>query len=55
MSNPAIEVQEFGQSLWLDYIHRAEIESGELQRRIDEEGILGITSNPAIFQKCHRR
>jgi transaldolase / glucose-6-phosphate isomerase len=52
MSNPAIEVQELGQSLWLDYIHRAEIENGDFQRRIDNEGILGVTSNPAIFQKA---
>jgi len=52
MSNPAIEVQQYGQSLWLDYIHRAELESGDFQRRIDEEGILGVTSNPAIFQKA---
>ncbi|MGJ3240014.1 MAG: bifunctional transaldolase/phosoglucose isomerase [Anaerolineae bacterium] len=52
MSNPAIEVQKLGQSLWLDYIHRAEIESGDLQRRIDHEGILGVTSNPTIFQKA---
>lgn len=52
MSNPAIEVQNYGQSLWLDYIHRAEIQNGEFQRRIDEEGILGVTSNPAIFQKA---
>lgn len=52
MSNPAIEVQKLGQSLWLDYIHRAELESGEFQRRIDEEGILGVTSNPTIFQKA---
>jgi transaldolase / glucose-6-phosphate isomerase len=51
MSNPAFEVQEFGQSLWLDFIHRKEIESGGLQHRINEEGILGVTSNPAIFQK----
>lgn len=52
MSNPAIEVQDLGQSLWLDYIHRAELESGEFQRRIDDDGILGVTSNPAIFQKA---
>jgi transaldolase/glucose-6-phosphate isomerase len=52
MSNPAIEVQTLGQSLWLDYIHRAEIENGDFQRRIDTEGILGVTSNPAIFQKA---
>jgi transaldolase/glucose-6-phosphate isomerase len=52
MNNPAIEVQQYGQSLWLDYIHRTEIKNGEMQRRIDEEGILGVTSNPAIFQKA---
>jgi len=52
MSNPAVDVQQFGQSIWLDYIHRAELANGEFQRRIDEEGILGVTSNPAIFQKA---
>ena len=51
MSNPAFEVQDYGQSLWLDYIHREELQNGELQKRIDEQGILGITSNPSIFQK----
>ncbi|MCA9915343.1 MAG: transaldolase, partial [Anaerolineae bacterium] len=49
--NPAIAVQEYGQSLWLDYIHRQELRDGTLQRRITEEGILGVTSNPSIFQK----
>lgn len=49
--NPAIAVQEYGQSLWLDYIHRQELRDGTLQRRIAEEGILGVTSNPSIFQK----
>lgn len=48
---PPVAVQEFGQSIWLDYIHRAELNSGELQRKIDEDGILGVTSNPSIFQK----
>ncbi len=50
--NPAIQVQEYGQSIWLDYIHRQEIKDGTLQRRIDEEGVLGVTSNPSIFQKA---
>lgn len=50
MSHPAIEVQAHGQSLWLDYIHRAELESGEFQRRLDEDGIRGVTSNPSIFR-----
>jgi transaldolase/glucose-6-phosphate isomerase len=51
MSNPAFEVQKFGQSLWLDFIHRDELKSGGLQYRIDEEGILGVTSNPSIFKR----
>lgn len=51
-SNPAIAVQEFGQSIWLDYIHRLELQDGTLQQRIDEQGIVGITSNPSIFQKA---
>ncbi|MAU13582.1 MAG: transaldolase [Anaerolineaceae bacterium] len=50
--NPAFAVQEIGQSLWLDFIHRHDLENGEFQRRIDEEGILGVTSNPSIFQKA---
>jgi len=51
-SNPAIEVQNYGQSLWLDYIHRRDLENGELKRRIDEQGIRGVTSNPSIFQQA---
>jgi transaldolase/glucose-6-phosphate isomerase len=45
-------VQQFGQSIWYDNIRRQLIESGELQRLIDEDGVLGITSNPTIFQKA---
>lgn len=52
MSNSAFEVQQYGQSLWLDFIHRTELQNGELQQRIDEQGILGVTSNPSIFQKA---
>src|SRR5574337_1177275 len=43
---------EYGQSVWLDYIRRGLIASGELQRLIDEDGLRGITSNPAIFEKA---
>ncbi|MBC7811421.1 MAG: bifunctional transaldolase/phosoglucose isomerase [Burkholderiales bacterium] len=50
--NPTVEVQQYGQSLWLDYIHRKSIDSGELQAYIDDYGILGVTSNPSIFQKA---
>jgi len=52
MSNPLLEIQKFGQSAWLDYIHRDDLKDGDLQRRIDEEGVLGVTSNPSIFQKA---
>ncbi len=52
MSNPLLEIQKYGQSAWLDYIHRQDLQNGDLQRRIDEEGILGVTSNPSIFQKA---
>ncbi len=52
MSNPLLEIQNFGQSAWLDYIHRQDLQNGDLQRRIDDEGVLGVTSNPSIFQKA---
>src|SRR4029077_4963557 len=42
----------FGQSVWLDYIRRDLITSGELKRLIDEDGLRGMTSNPAIFEKA---
>ncbi|MCC6804880.1 MAG: transaldolase [Anaerolineae bacterium] len=50
--NPPVDVQHFGQSIWYDNIRRSMIHSGELQRLIDEDGVLGITSNPTIFQKA---
>ncbi len=52
MSNPLLEIQRHGQSAWLDYIHRDDLNTGDLRRRIDEEGVLGVTSNPSIFQKA---
>ncbi len=50
--NPLLELQKQGQSIWLDFIRRNLITSGELQRLIDEDGLRGITSNPAIFEKA---
>jgi transaldolase/glucose-6-phosphate isomerase len=44
------ELESIGQSIWLDYIRRSFLESGELQRLINE-GLKGITSNPSIFEK----
>lgn len=50
--NPLIELKEQGQSIWLDYIGRSLMTSGELKRLIDEDGLSGMTSNPAIFEKA---
>jgi transaldolase/glucose-6-phosphate isomerase len=51
-TNPLKDLQKYGQSIWLDYIRRDLILSGELQRLIDEDGLRGMTSNPAIFEKA---
>ena len=45
-------LREINQSIWLDNLSRRMIESGELRRLIEEEGITGVTSNPTIFQKA---
>ncbi len=52
MSNPLVEVQKFGQSIWYDNIRRSLITSGELQQMVETDGLLGVTSNPAIFEKA---
>ena len=52
MSNALKELNRYGQSVWLDYIRRSLITSGELRRLIDEDGLRGVTSNPAIFEKA---
>jgi len=50
--NPLKALNRFGQSVWLDYIRRDLMSSGELARLIDEDGLRGMTSNPAIFEKA---
>ncbi len=50
--NPLQELQKLGQSVWLDYIRRDLITSGELRRLIDGDGLRGMTSNPSIFEKA---
>ena len=50
--NPLLVVEQLGQSIWLDYIQRALLDQGEFQRLINEDGISGVTSNPAIFEKA---
>jgi len=51
-TNPLKDLLKFGQSVWLDYIRRDLITSGELKRLIQEDGLRGMTSNPAIFEKA---
>jgi len=51
-NNPLKELETFGQSVWLDYIRRDLIAGGELKRLIEEDGLRGMTSNPAIFEKA---
>lgn len=50
--NPLKALEEQGQSVWLDYIRRNLIRSGELKRLVEEDGIRGVTSNPTIFEKA---
>ena len=51
-SNPLKQLEALGQSVWLDYIRRDLITSGQLQHMIQEDGLSGMTSNPAIFEKA---
>jgi len=46
------KIKEFGQSVWLDNLSRPLLTTGKLKRLIEEDGICGITSNPAIFHKA---
>ena len=52
MKNSLQSLQDQGQSVWLDYLGRSLITSGELKRLIDEDGLRGLTSNPSIFEKA---
>jgi transaldolase len=46
------QLSELGQSVWVDTLSRDMIESGELERLIEEDAVVGVTSNPSIFQKA---
>ena len=50
--NPLVQLRAYGQSPWYDYIRRGLITSGELQDLIDHDGLMGVTSNPSIFEKA---
>lgn len=52
MSNPPVDVQALGQSIWVDNIRRKLLHDGTYQSYIDDMGVVGVTSNPTIFQKA---
>jgi transaldolase/glucose-6-phosphate isomerase len=52
VANPVAALRQYGQSVWLDFIRRNLIAGGELRRLVDEDGLGGVTSNPAIFEKA---
>jgi transaldolase / glucose-6-phosphate isomerase len=51
-SNPLTGLHDVGQSVWLDFIDRNLLASGELRRLVEQDGVCGVTSNPAIFEKA---
>ncbi len=50
--NPLKKLHDKGQSVWLDYIRADLLDSGKLEKMVQEDGIRGVTSNPTIFQKA---
>ncbi len=51
-ANPIVELEKLGQSIWYDNIRRMMLTTGDLKKRIDEDDLRGVTSNPAIFEKA---
>jgi transaldolase len=52
MSTPLHQLGEYGQSVWIDFLSRELIRSGELARMMRQDAVSGVTSNPTIFQKA---
>lgn len=50
--NPLLQLREYGQSVWLDLVSRSFVRSGRLTQLVNEDGLSGVTSNPAIFEKA---
>ncbi len=50
--NPLLELNKLGQSVWIDYLDRGRVVSGEMRRHIEEDGLGGVTSNPSIFEEA---
>ena len=52
IKNPLRQLLDYGQSVWLDYIRRNLLTTGQLARMVEEDGLRGMTSNPTIFEKA---
>jgi transaldolase len=52
MSSRLHQLSALGQSVWIDYLSRDLIESGALAKAVEEDAVVGVTSNPSIFQKA---
>ncbi len=50
--NPLRALNDHGQVVWMDFIHRTMLTGGELERLVRDDGLTGVTSNPAIFEKA---
>ena len=50
--NPLKQLAQYGQSPWLDNVNRADLAKGVIEKMIAEDGLKGVTSNPAIFEKA---
>jgi transaldolase len=51
-NSPLHQVSQLGQSVWIDSLSRGWLKTGELTRMMDEDAVVGVTSNPTIFQKA---
>src|SRR6059058_1383788 len=50
--SPLQQLSALGQSVWIDFLSRDLLQTGELARKMDEDAVVGVTSNPTIFQKA---
>ena len=52
MKKPLQQLSDAGQSVWIDYLSRDLVQSGELERLMHDDAVVGVTSNPTIFQEA---
>ncbi|MHB9090444.1 MAG: transaldolase [Chloroflexota bacterium] len=50
--NPLLKMEALGQSVWMDFLRRGTMASGEFRQMVDQDGLGGVTSNPSIFEKA---